>query len=181
MLIKSKDHNIILPSEITDREIYEQRRDFIRQSGQFALAAATSLAAPGLIAGTLPPPKPRAKIAGVKPGQLSSTVDTPNSYKDITSYCNFYEFGTGKRDPERNAHTLKPRPWKVTVEGEVAKPGAYDLEDILKPHDPEERIYHLRFVEARSVVVPRGGFPPGALVKRFLPAAEPPYGAVNNV
>lgn len=175
MLIKSKDRNIILPSEITDREIYNQRREFIRQSGQFALAAATSLAAPGLIAGTLPQPAPRAKIAGVKPGKFSSATDTPNSYKDVTSYCNFYEFGTGKRDPERNAHTLKTTPWKVTVEGEVEKPGAYDLEDILKPHDLEERIYRFRCVEAWSMVVPWVGFPLADLIKRFQPTSKAKY------
>lgn len=175
MLIKSKDRNIILPSEITDREVYHQRRDFIRQSGQFALVAAASLATPGLVAGTLPQPSPRAKIAGVKPGPFSSSTDTPNSYKDITSYCNFYEFGTGKRDPERNAHTLKTRPWKVSIEGEVEKPGTYDLEDILKPHDLEERIYRFRCVEAWSMVVPWVGFPLADLIKRFQPTSKAKY------
>ena len=174
MLIKRKDRNIILPSEITDREVYVQRRDFIRQTGQFALAAAASLAAPGLIAATLPQPAPRAKIPGVKPGKFSTTT-TPNTYQDITSYCNFYEFGTGKRDPERHAHTLKTRPWQVSVEGEVEKPGAYDLEDILKPHSLEERIYRFRCVEAWSMVVPWVGFPLADLIKRFQPTSKAKY------
>lgn len=174
MLIKSRNRNDILPSEITDREIYQQRRDFIRQSGQFALAAATMLSAPHLFAGSLPDPVARARIADVTKGRFN-TRQPVNKYADVTNYCNFYEFGTGKRDPSKHAHTLKPRPWKVTIEGEVEKPGVYDLEDFLKPHTFEERIYRFRCVEAWSMVVPWVGFQLSDLIKRFKPTSKAKY------
>jgi len=174
MLIKIKNNNEICPSEITDQETFKQRREFIKQSGQFALAAAGSLAAPDLLAGALPAPAPRAKIEGIKKGPFS-TEQKPTKYKDITSYCNYYEFGTGKRDPSVNAHTLKTSPWQVAIEGEVEKPGTYNLEDILKPHDLEERIYRFRCVEAWSMVVPWVGFPLADLIKRFKPTSKAKY------
>jgi len=174
MIIKSKKNNEISSSEITDPETFKQRREFIKQSGQFALAAAGSLTAPELLAGALPAPAPRAKIAGVTKGAFNA-VQKPTKYKDITSYCNFYEFGTGKRDPSANAHTLKTSPWQVAIEGEVEKPGIYNLEDILKPHDLEERIYRFRCVEAWSMVVPWVGFPLADLIKRFKPTSKAKY------
>jgi len=176
MLIKIKNKNDIPASEITDPEIFKQRREFIKQSGQFALAAAGTLAAPEILtAGTLPTPaSSRAKIEGVVKGPYS-TEQKPNKYKDITNYCNYYEFGTGKRDPAANAHTLKTSPWQVAIEGEVEKPGVYNLEDILKPHTLEERIYRFRCVEAWSMVVPWVGFPLSDLIKRFNPTSKAKY------
>jgi len=174
MIIKSKNNNDILSSEITDPETFKRRREFIRQSGQFALAAAGALAAPDLLAGTLPKPTPRAKLEGVVKGPFS-TDQKPNTYKDITSYCNFYEFGTGKGDPSKNAHRLQTTPWEVAIEGEVEKPGIYNLEDILKPHSFEERIYRFRCVEAWSMVVPWVGFPLADLIKRFQPTSKAKY------
>ncbi|MCB1129353.1 MAG: protein-methionine-sulfoxide reductase catalytic subunit MsrP, partial [Verrucomicrobiae bacterium] len=96
-------------------------------------------------------------------------------YDDITSYCNFYELGTGKSDPKENAHFLKPAPWSVVIEGECNKPGVYTLEDILKPHPLEERIYRLRCVEAWSAVIPWVGFPLADLIKRFEPTSRAKY------
>jgi len=174
MLIKVKNKNEICPSEITDQETFKHRREFIKQSGQFALAAAGTLAAPELLAGSLPAPAPRAKIEGITKGPFS-TDQKPTKYSDVTNYCNFYEFGTGKRDPSARAHTLKTSPWQVAIEGEVEKPGVYNLEDILKPHDLEERIYRFRCVEAWSMVVPWVGFPLADLIKRFNPTSKAKY------
>lgn len=103
------------------------------------------------------------------PGPLDPEL-TPK--KLITSYNNFYEFGTGKEDPAANAKDFKPRPWSVAIEGAVAKPGIYDLDDLIKPHKLEERIYRFRCVEAWSMVVPWIGVPLGEVLKRFEPASK---------
>lgn len=100
---------------------------------------------------------------------------TPNSFKDITNYNNFYEFGTGKRDPAKNAHTLKPNPWHVKVSGECAKQGDYDLEDFIKPHQLEERIYRFRCVEAWSMVIPWVGISLASVLKSFQPTSKAKY------
>jgi sulfoxide reductase catalytic subunit YedY len=104
-----------------------------------------------------------------------STTDKVNSFQDITTYNNYYEFGTGKSDPAANAHTLKTSPWSVQVSGEAAKTGTFTLEDILKPHSLEERIYRHRCVEAWSMVVPWDGFPLADLLKRFEPTSNAKY------
>jgi sulfoxide reductase catalytic subunit YedY len=140
------------------------------------LSAAAGLA---LLPSLLPP----ARAAVLPPdGTLSevrewpdSLSDPPNSYADITSYNNYYEFGTGKGDPVRYAHTLKPRPWSVQVTGEAAKLGTFTLEDILAPHALEERIYRFRCVEAWSMVVPWVGFPLSDLLSRFEPTSRAKY------
>lgn len=100
-------------------------------------------------------------------------TDEPMTDKEaVTHYNNFYEFGTGKADPARNAHTLEPRPWSVTVAGACAKPGAYDLDDLLKGRALEERIYRLRCVEGWSMVIPWIGFPLSDLLRRFEPTGN---------
>ncbi len=93
----------------------------------------------------------------------------------MTSYNNFYEFGTDKADPAQYAHTLQTTPWQVVVEGECAKPGKLTLEDVLKPHSREERIYRLRCVEGWSMVIPWLGFPLADLLKRFEPTSKAKY------
>jgi sulfoxide reductase catalytic subunit YedY len=98
-----------------------------------------------------------------------------NSLAEITGYNNFYEFGTGKGDPAEHAHRLRPRPWSVVVDGECEKPGRLALEDLLRPHPLEERIYRLRCVEAWSMVIPWIGFPLRDVVKRFLPTSRAKY------
>jgi sulfoxide reductase catalytic subunit YedY len=102
-------------------------------------------------------------------------MDKPTSYQDITSYNNFYEFGTDKADPARSAGSLKPRPWSVTVEGEVAKPGVIALDDLLKLSTMEERIYRLRCVEGWSMVIPWRGFPLNKLLKDVEPTSAARY------
>jgi len=109
----------------------------------------------------------------LKPEYATSEEQTP--YENVISYNNFYEFGTDKYTPAIEAKNLTVAPWSVHIEGEVAKPGAYSLEDILKVHPLEERIYRLRCVEAWSMVVPWIGFPLADLIKRFEPTSRAKY------
>lgn len=157
----------IHPDEITPRELYENRRRFLQTSA--ALAGGALLPGLGSAQAT----------QGESLGDLSpspfSTDEPLTPYEDVTSYCNFYEFGTGKSDPSRNAHHLKPRPWSVAVSGHCENPGTYDLEDFLKPHALEERIYRLRCVEAWSMVIPWVGIPMADVLKRFAPTSNAKY------
>ena len=154
------------------------RRDFLSQLGVTVGAVTSGAAASvtGLVpsimsceAATLPASGDM--FADVKKWP-DSTTDKVNSFQDITTYNNYYEFGTGKSDPAANAHTLKTSPWSVQVSGEAAKTGTFTLEDILKPHSLEERIYRHRCVEAWSMVIPWVGFPLADLVKRFEPTSN---------
>ncbi|QKT04574.1 protein-methionine-sulfoxide reductase catalytic subunit MsrP [Ectothiorhodospiraceae bacterium 2226] len=154
----------IKSSEITPPAVYHARRRFL---GRAALAAGLLLAPP-LLAAT------RERLEGVRPGPYSTDEDL-TSYEDVASYNNFYEFGTGKADPARHAHRLRTAPWSVRIDGEVAKPGTYTLEDVLKPHALEERIYRLRCVEGWSMVIPWVGFPLADFLKRFEPTSKAKY------
>jgi sulfoxide reductase catalytic subunit YedY len=104
--------------------------------------------------------------------RMVTTRDALTPYEDVTTYTNFYEFGSDKSDPARNSHVFKSRPWSVAVEGECAKPGSYTLEDILRPHPLEERVYRMRCVEGWSMVIPWLGFPLADLLKRFEPTGQ---------
>jgi methionine sulfoxide reductase catalytic subunit len=165
MLIKKAPD--IRSSEITPKSLYLRRREFI-QASTAALAGA-SLVSLGCDAaaqgGGL------AKLPDVKKSPLSTT-EKPNSYADITSYNNFYEFGTDKSDPKANARNFKATPWTLAVEGEVAKPASYALEDFIKPHALEERIYRLRCVEAWSMVIPWVGIPLRDVITRLQPTGK---------
>ena len=155
-------------AEITPESLYRRRREFLR--GGLALGAVL------LTGGLLHSPSARAaRSLGELGSSPFSTSEALTSYQDITSYNNFYEFGTGKGDPAKHAHRLRTEPWSVTIEGEVAKPGTYTLEDILKPHALEERIYRLRCVEGWSMVIPWVGFPLADLIKRFEPTSNARY------
>jgi sulfoxide reductase catalytic subunit YedY len=101
--------------------------------------------------------------------------DELTPYESVTTYNNFYEFGTGKADPAQNSHTLRPRPWTVTVDGEVGRPQVFDIDDILKQFPAEERVYRLRCVEAWSMVIPWLGFPLGDLIKAVEPTSKAQY------
>jgi sulfoxide reductase catalytic subunit YedY len=158
-------------SEITDRSVYVNRRQFIRAAaGTAAVAAAGALGARAVL--NAQPPAPRgAKLPNVKPSAFS-TDEKPNTWEQITTYNNYYEFGTGKDEPAYNAKSLKPSPWSVAVEGEVAKPAVWNLEDILKGMTLEDRIYRLRCVEAWSMVIPWVGFPLSEFIKRVQPTSR---------
>jgi sulfoxide reductase catalytic subunit YedY len=110
-----------------------------------------------------------------------STSAAPNSFDDISHYNNFYEFGTDKGDPALYSGDFKPQPWKVTIDGEAELTGAFDYDDIVKPHPLEERIYRLRCVEAWSMVVPWVGFPLGDLLKRFKPTSKAKYVSFETI
>jgi sulfoxide reductase catalytic subunit YedY len=110
-----------------------------------------------------------------------STDEQKNSFEDITTYNNFYEFGTGKSDPARKAARFRPAPWSVAVTGEAEVTGQFALEDLLAPHPLEERIYRLRCVEAWSMVIPWVGFPLADLVKRFKPTSRAKFVAFRTV
>jgi methionine sulfoxide reductase catalytic subunit len=108
-------------------------------------------------------------------GRMVTTPDATTPYRGVTTYNNFYEFGTDKSDPATYANRFKPQPWSVAIEGECAKPGVYTLEDILKPHALEERIYRMRCVEGWSMVIPWLGFPMSDLINRVQPLASAKY------
>jgi sulfoxide reductase catalytic subunit YedY len=104
-----------------------------------------------------------------------STDEPLTPYDDITNYNNFYEFDTNKYAPAKVAKDFRTKPWSVAVEGEVDKPAVYQLEDLIKPHTLEERIYRLRCVEGWSMVIPWVGFPLGDVIKRFEPTSKAKY------
>jgi len=168
MLIKQAPD--ILSSQITPENLYWNRRSFIRAASGAALGIAGTATFGGTAGDLLA--APQSDLTNLKQSQFS-TADAPNSYDEITSYNNFYEFGLQKEDPKRYADELNIEPWSVRVEGHMNKPAAnYTLEDILAPHPLEERIYRLRCVEAWSMVVPWVGFPLGDLLKRFEPTSR---------
>jgi sulfoxide reductase catalytic subunit YedY len=157
----------IKPSEITDERVWQERRTVLRAMGYAALGAAAAVSTRALAATDDRPPP----IEGVGKSALS-TDEPANSWEDITTYNNFYEFGTGKDEPHRNARDFVTRPWEVEIGGECEKPGKIGLEDFLRPHSPEERIYRLRCVEAWSMVIPWIGIPMGEVLKRFAPTSK---------
>ena len=162
LLLKSND---ILPSEITPPEIYRERRRFMQGMG--ALAAGAAL-------GAMDDVHAGVKLAGVRASAYTLGEDkTP--YKDVTSYNNFYEFGTDKRDPADNAGSLKTRPWTVTVEGAVKQAKTWDIDALLKLAPLEERVYRMRCVEGWSMVIPWVGFPLAELLRRAEPTGKAKY------
>lgn len=203
MLIRKPDD--VKSSEITPFKTYLNRRHFIGQSARYAVAAAAvpgllaacdreaagqSGAATQL--GNAPPPAGRPGDPSTTPpasdwraGPLPQERDWSKTkseqgedltpYEDVTTYNNFYEFGTGKEDPAEHAHMLTTKPWSVAIEGEVANPAVYDLEDFIAPHKIEERVYRLRCVEAWSMVIPWRGFPMAELIKRVEPTSKAKY------
>jgi sulfoxide reductase catalytic subunit YedY len=159
-----------LSSEITPRADYEGRRDLLKlMAGGAAGAALAAFASREALAQAERPnklaPLPGAKSAVAGAQSMEKLTD----YKDATSYNNYYEFGTDKADPARNAGTLKTRPWTVDVEGLVKKPGKYGIEDLLKLSAQEERIYRLRCVEGWSMVIPWVGYSLAELIKKVEP------------
>ena len=158
-------------SDIVPRAVYERRRLLLK--GLAASAAGGSLwTARDALAQTARPGKlaPLTATRSTVPGALSAEKLTP--YADVTAYNNYYEFGTDKADPAVNAHTLKPRPWTVSVEGEIKKPGTYDIDALLKLAPLEERIYRLRCVEGWSMAIPWVGYSLAELIKRVEPTGN---------
>jgi sulfoxide reductase catalytic subunit YedY len=165
MLIKKPAD--IKSSEITPKDLYMNRRKFIASASTMAASAAAALA--GLDAFAIPEhAQAGQKLANIKKSSYS-TDEKQNSFKDITSYNNYYELGVDKGDPAENAKYLTTKPWSVAVEGAVKKPKTFDIETIMKMSPLEERVYRMRCVEAWSMVVPWVGFPLSALIKQVEP------------
>ena len=177
----------IRPSETTDRAILLRRREFLSRS----LAQAVGVASTGgLLSACIADAEAAARDTPGDVRRLEGVVPAPERYraaesltpkKDATSYNNFYEMGSGKSDPVRNAGRLKTEPWSVAVEGEVDRPGLYALEDLVRPHLLEERIYRMRCVEAWSMVIPWIGIPLGAVLTRFRPTSQARYVAFETL
>jgi methionine sulfoxide reductase catalytic subunit len=167
---KIEDCAGIQPSEITSHSAYLNRRELI--SGAVAAGLIGTAWAPATHAG--------AKLTFNKNVKLSTT-ESPNSYKDITTYNNYYEFGTDKHQPAENSGKFKSQPWKVTIAGEAEVTGDFLFEDLIKPHALEERIYRMRCVEAWSMVIPWVGIPLGDVLKRFKPTSKAKYVAFKTV
>ncbi len=162
-----------LPSEITPRALYEGRRRWMQQLAAGALGVGLASWAGREALAQTPRGAPLPGASSAVPGALVMDATTPRGL--ATTYNNFYEFGTGKNDPARNAHTLKTRPWTVAVEGAVAKPRVYGIDELLKLGAMEERIYRLRCVEGWSMVVPWVGFSLATLIRQVQPTGNAKY------
>jgi sulfoxide reductase catalytic subunit YedY len=147
-------------SEITPEGVYHDRRTFLRA------AALAGLGTAAMATGAL---------AMSDAAEAAQTKDEPTSYDRITHYNNFYELGTDKTDPADNAASLKTSPWTVKIDGMVAKPGSYSLDDFLKPSKTEERVYRMRCVEGWSMVIPWQGIPLSDVLKRAQPTSSAKY------
>jgi sulfoxide reductase catalytic subunit YedY len=180
-------------NEITPESLYADRRAFLKSSLRFA-ATATGVGG-SLVAlmrrgraggGVIAPPTP---VAARGPSLLqpiarrmpNDTGEAPTSFEDATTYNNFYEFGTGKGDPARYADTLRPRPWTVRIEGEVARPQTLDVDKLIRMFPLEERVYRMRCVEAWSMVIPWLGFPLGDLLRSVEPTSRAKYVAFTTL
>jgi len=168
MFIKSSRDGLNPPSssEITPREVYEERRRFIAKmaAGAVAGSALWEMANREAFAQT---PAGQKLAARANPGL--STTEPRTAFKDATGYNNFYEFGLDKGDPADNAHTLKTRPWTVSIEGEIKKPMRLDIDSLTKLAPLEERVYRLRCVEGWSMVIPWVGYSLSNLIKHVEP------------
>ena len=159
----------IQPSEITPKSVYLNRRKFMQKTVAASLLLSLDAALPAWANRS---PEPRWTDLNKSP---FSTDEALNSYQDITTYNNFYEFGSGKKDPHKNATEFDPRPWSIVVEGECEKKGRYDLEDFINSSVLEERIYRLRCVEGWSMVIPWVGFSLAEMLKKFEPNSKAKY------
>lgn len=173
MLFKRRPNGIDLPypSEITPRAVYEGRRDFL------ARIAATAVVGSGVWEMANREAFAQAagqRLAAARNAALS-TGEKQTAFKDASSYNNFYEFGTDKGDPAENAHTLRTRPWTVTIDGEVKKPVTLDIDRILKLAPLEERVYRLRCVEGWSMVIPWVGYSLSNILKQVEPTGNAKY------
>jgi sulfoxide reductase catalytic subunit YedY len=160
----------IRPSEITPLDAFLNRRELL--AGALASGALGAAAHPTLAAEAAPKPDPR--FAFTRNARYS-VKEAANSFQDITHYNNFYEFGTAKEDPAQNAHTLRPRPWSVTVGGECEVRGTFGFDDLIKGLPLEERVYRFRCVEAWSMVIPWLGFQLSGLIQKLKPNSNAKY------
>ncbi|MDQ2779318.1 MAG: protein-methionine-sulfoxide reductase catalytic subunit MsrP [Pseudomonadota bacterium] len=163
-------------ADITPNVVFRQRRQFLAAASAGGVLVTAGLPVQGFAQGSVQPPGKLTRLPAVRstvPGAI--TMEKPTPYGDITTYNNYYEFGTDKSDPARHSGSLKPRPWTVMVEGEVKKPGTWDIDALLKLCPMEERIYRLRCVEGWSMVVPWIGYSLAELIRRVEPTGNAKY------
>ncbi|WP_341921072.1 protein-methionine-sulfoxide reductase catalytic subunit MsrP [Polaromonas sp. YR568] len=179
MLIKTdhSDFDHAIPSDITPAGVYQQRRNLIKLMATGAAGATiASWAGRQALAQAVTKPGKLAALPGAKSGVTGAvTMEKVTDYKDVTSYNNFYEFGTDKSDPAKNAHILVTRPWTVAIEGLVKQPRTWAIEDLIKLSAQEERIYRLRCVEGWSMVIPWVGYSLAELIKKVEPLGNAKY------
>jgi sulfoxide reductase catalytic subunit YedY len=192
-------------SEVTSERDYNSRREFIRNAALYTTTAAAIGYGLTLLTGKPRPPKTQKTAERPKPpeqtgiasqspspadSKSASAIETPSQmaggeektpYDKVTTYNNFYEFGTDKSDPAANADTLKTRPWTIEIEGEINKPQTVDIDTLMKWVPLEERVYRMRCVEAWSMVIPWVGFPLGELIKRVEPTSKAKYVAFRSL
>jgi methionine sulfoxide reductase catalytic subunit len=177
-----------LGSEITSESLYLRRREFIKSAAFFTGTAAAVGAGLQLLSNRptggdgpslLATPGEAPKV--VRPRGPYDTDERATSYEDATTYNNFYEFGLDKGEPAENAHTLKPRPWTVVIDGEVNKPQRVDMDTLQSWFPLEERVYRMRCVEAWSMVIPWLGFPLAGLLRRVEPTSKAKYVAFTTL
>ena len=174
MLIKRPSD--VLSSEITPERLYLNRREFISRVTGVAAGAAVG----GSLLGACDA-NAEQQPAGGTAAPSSSQGNRLTSYEDITTYNNFYEFGTGKEDPSRNATRFRTRPWSVTVDGLVRKPATYSLDDLLSGLATQERVYRMRCVEAWSMVIPWQGVPLSEIIRKVEPTPAARYVAFTTL
>src|SRR6187399_1461680 len=156
----------IKSSEITPQAVYLDRRRILAGLAGTALVTGSGLSR-AWAAAPVTVPDPAFKAPRNK---AMSIADAPNSFVDVTTFNNYYEFGTEKSDPQANARNFRARPWSVAVDGEAEVTGNFTIEDIIKPHALEERVYRLRCVEGWSMVIPWIGVPLADILKKVEPA-----------
>ena len=180
MLIRHTRASDVLPSEITPHSVFVERRKFLAgaaAAGAIAGLGPFMMANPAVAAGAKLPNVQKTKWTAEALGEN----DKLTPYEDVTTYNNFYEFGTGKGDPKRKAGSLKTKPWTVVVDGHCENPGRYDFDDLIKVHALEERVYRFRCVEAWSMVIPWVGIPLADIIKRLEPTGNAKYVAFETL
>ncbi len=188
MLIKNRNSwdlksTGLSPSDITPKSVFKNRRKFMTDAAKLGLSMGV---ATGI--GSIAPSSAQAQTT-LPLNAMKSMVHTLNHlgekaltpYEAATQYNNFYEFGTGKTDPYENAQDFEPTPWAVSVDGAVGKPGVYDFNDLVSPHQLEERVYRFRCVEAWSMVVPWVGVQLSEVIKRLEPSSSAKYVAFETL
>jgi len=165
----------IRPSEITSKDNYLNRREFIAAG---VAAGGIALTPPAL--GAVVPRGNLEKLPGVGKSEFS-TLETPTDYDDVTSYNNYWEFGTGKPDPAIYSTDFEPLPWRITVDGHAEKTGSFHFDDFIKPFNLEERIYRMRCVEAWSMVIPWVGISLADIIKHYKPTSKAKYVAFETL
>jgi sulfoxide reductase catalytic subunit YedY len=164
-------------TEVTPEPLYVRRREFLSLGAAGALGWAGAALSYSSLASAKDNPSPT--FSNLKRGNFA-TDEKPTPFADVSTYNNYYEFGTAKNDPAENAGSFPTRPWTIALEGEINKPEVVDVDELIRRFPPEERIYRMRCVEAWSMVIPWVGFPLADLIKRAEPTSNAKYVAFTT-